>query len=170
MKDPYLKEGRLADVIAAVQVMASAKRPEGKITNWVESLEGKVNKKTIAHWTSIFQDHREFFLVYTLEGESEIKAALRLRYAFKSYDPETWIEYKPEDLRQLDKQIRDRLTTRPLTGDQIQALLNTVIELNNRALAEQSARRWWIPLITALLGFVGAIAGGLLSGLLKVAK
>jgi hypothetical protein len=108
--------------------------------------------------------------VYTLEGESEIKAALRLRYAFKSYDPETWIEYKPEDLRQLDKQIRDRLTTRPLTGDQIQALLNTVIELNNRALAEQSARRWWIPLITALLGFVGAIAGGLLSGLLKVAK
>jgi hypothetical protein len=45
MKDPYLKEGRLADVIAAVQVMASAKRPEGKITNWVESLEGKVNKR-----------------------------------------------------------------------------------------------------------------------------
>ncbi len=170
MKDPYLKSGRLADVIAAIQVMSSAKRPEREIKDWAHEFNRSRDPKVVAHWTSVFEDHREFFLTYRLDGEKELKAALRLRYAFKTYDAETDKEYKPEQMQHLSREIRDRLTTRPLQGDQIETLLNTAIGLDTRALEREAARKWWIPLLAATLGFAGAILGNLLSAMLGLHK
>jgi hypothetical protein len=168
MKDPYLKPGRLADVIAAIQVMSAAKRPERKIEDWANEFSRSRDPKTVSHWSSLFEEHREFFLTYKLKDEP--KAALRLRYAFKTYDAETGKEYTPEEIKGLSREERDLLTTKPLSGDHIGTLINTAIGLHTRALEQQSARRWWVPLLAAGFGFAGAIVGTFLSALIGLRK
>jgi hypothetical protein len=167
---PYLIKGRLADVIAAIQVMASAERPERKIKDWAHELDRNREDDTIARWTSVFQEHREFFLTYRLPGELDLKAALRWRYVLKTFDSKTGKEYTPVEIEALTDEKRWSLTTKPLAGDQIETLLNTAIALHTRAMEELGAARWWVPLIAALLGFVGAILGTALSALLGLHK
>jgi len=81
---PYRIPGRLADVIAAIQVMAARKRPEAKIEDWAYEFDRDRNAATVNRWTGVFRDHREFFLTYRLPGEHDLKAALRWRYALKT--------------------------------------------------------------------------------------
>jgi hypothetical protein len=168
-KSPYLKQGRLADVIAALQFMASAKRPEREIKEWAKVLD-VCDDSAIDKWTHVFTEHREFFHTYTLPGQSELKAALRWRYAIKNFDAETEIEYTPSQVKALPEAVRNSLTTKPLDGAQVGTLLNTAISLHTRALEELGASRWWIPLLSAILAAVGAIAGTLLARYLGLTK
>jgi hypothetical protein len=117
--DPYLKQGRLADVITAIQVMASAKRPEGKIKDWAWELDRSRDSRTVARWSAVFKEHREFFITYYLQNEEELKASLRWRYVFKNFDAETGQEYTPAEIENLLDDQRKLLTTKPLTGEQI---------------------------------------------------
>ncbi len=167
---PYRIPGRLADVIAAIQVMAAAKRPEAKIKHWAYEFDRNRDAATMDRWTSVFRDHREFFLTYLLPDEEDLKAALRWRYAFKNFDAESGKEYTPAEIQTLPEKQRWLLTTKPLTGDQIQTLLNTAIGLHTRAMEELRESRWWVPIFAALLGFVGALLGALLSGLFAIHK
>jgi len=166
--DPYLKPGRLFDVVAAIQVMGSAQRPEGEIERWAYEFERNRDPRTIARWTDVFMEHREFFITYRLGPQGDLKAALRWRYAFKTVDARTGKEYTPVEIEKLPKEQRDSLTTRPLSGEQIQTLLNTAIALHTRAMNELGARRWWVPLVASLAASsaVGAILGNVLSRLL----
>lgn len=168
--DPYLKSERLADVLAAIQVMASAERPEREIKDWAYELDRDREELTVARWTNVFEEHREFFLTYTLPGGGGLKAALRWRYTFKTFDSKTGKEYTPAEMATLTKEQRGLLTTRPLKGDEIQALMNTAIGLHTRALGELAAKRGWIPLIAAVLGFIGAILGVVVTALLGLRK
>jgi len=77
--------------------------------------------------TSVFQEHREFFLTYRLPDEQDLKAALRWRYAFRTVDAETGKEYTPAEVQSLPENQRWLLTTKPLGGEQIQ----TVVEYCN---------------------------------------
>ena len=120
--------------------------------------------------TSVFQEHREFFLTYRLPDEQDLKAALRWRYAFRTVDAETGKEYTPAEVQSLPEKQRWLLTTKPLGGEQIQTLLNTAIAVHARAMEELRESRWWIPVFAAILGFVGAILGVILSALLHLGK
>lgn len=157
---PYLKPGRLADVIAALQVMAAGQRPEKEIAGWADELSRSQADEEIDKWTGVFNEHPEFFLVYTLRVQEELKAALRWRYTNKLYDPVGKQEYTPEQKKELAKDVQFRLTTKPLGSDAIGTLMNTAIELHSRAIDELSARRWWVPVLAACLGFAGALIGG----------
>jgi hypothetical protein len=150
---PYRIPGRLANVIAALQVMASAKRPEAKIKDWAYEFDQSHDAATIDTWISVFRDHREFFLVYQLPGEQELKAALRWRYAFKTLDAESGKEYTPAEIKGLPEKQRWLLTSKPLGGEQIQTLLNTAIGLHARAMEELRESRWWVPVFAAILAF-----------------
>ena len=167
---PYLKESRLPDVIAAVQFMAAAPRPERAIPDWTKDLSGEglsddKRKKEIDRWMAVFNEHPEFFLVYTRKEEKDPKAALRVRYANKLYDHKTGIEYTEAQRDKLSLQdeeqraIRNRLTSKPLSTEAIAALMTTAIALHARANEERTARRWWIPVLAAVLAFFGAVAG-----------
>lgn len=158
-KSPYLQDGRLADVIAALQVMSARNRPEGEITHWSRTLSNDISKKSVERWANVFKEHPEFFLSYTLPNSTDKKSALRIRYANKPFDPQTGIRYNRDEIEALSDIKRDRLTTEPLAADAISALTNTAIELHNRAIQELSARRWWVPFVAAILGFSGAVAG-----------
>jgi hypothetical protein len=99
------------------------------------------------------------FLVYKLEGEDDLKAALRWRYVNKLYDSKTGKEYTPEEKDSLPKEKQWSLTTKPLPADGITALLNTAINLHNRAIEELGAARWWIPIAVVVVGGVLTLAG-----------
>lgn len=156
---PYLKPGRLADVLAALQIMAAGQRPEGTIDKWAEELSRDHGKEQIARWTAVFTDHPEFFLVYNL-GNAQLppKAALRWRYTNKRFDPKTDKEYTQELKELLPRSEQEFLTTKPLGGESISVLLNTAIELHSRQMAEQEASRW---LVSPLLSLLGAVLGGI---------
>jgi hypothetical protein len=95
---------------------------------------------------------------------------LRWRYAFKTFDAESGKEYTPAEIQALPEKQRWSLTSKPLGGEQIQTLLNTAIGLHARAMEELRESRWWVPLLAATLGFVGAIFGAILSAALGLAK
>jgi hypothetical protein len=158
-QSPYLIPGRLADVLAAVQIMAAAERPERKVKDWANELDRNRENSTVERWKSVFSDHREFFLVYTLEGDNDLKAALRWRYVNKLYDSKTGKEYTPEEKEALPKEKQWSLTTKPLPADGVTALMDTAINLHNRAIEELGAARWWIPLLVIVVGGVITLIG-----------
>jgi len=170
---PYLIDGRLADVLAAIQVMGSAKRPEARIPDLASALDGAKDASTVARWKAVFEQHREFFVVYHRPDDPTPKAALRWRYAYKRFDAETGKDYSEAEFAALDstnpedRKIRDRLTTKPLEAGQIQTLLNTAIGLRTTALEQRKANVWWVPLVTAALAFVGTLVGTWLTASLK---
>src|SRR5690242_18436076 len=51
-KSPYLTPGRLADVLAALQIMAAGQRPEGTMKHWADQLSGWSPEEQIARWTT----------------------------------------------------------------------------------------------------------------------
>lgn len=158
-KSPCLKPGRLADVLAALQIMAAGQRPEGTIDHWADQLAGWHPEEQIARWMAVFNDHPEFFLVYNLQNDPVRKAALRWRYANKLYDSKTETKYTQEEKEKLNKQQRDQLTSPPLDPDAISVLLKTAIDLHSRAIDELNARRSWVA---PALAFMGAIFGAIL--------
>jgi hypothetical protein len=168
MTNPYLNDGRLGYVVAAIQVMSAGERPEATIESWAKRLSGSKDEPTISSWKNVFEEHPEFFLIY--DHPNGKKAALRWRYALKTWDAKTDKTHLLEQIPTLAPEIRDRLTSKPLMGDQIQTLLNTAIALNTDALQKQTASKWWIPLLASVLAFAGAILGNLLSPLLGLKK
>jgi hypothetical protein len=158
-ESPYLKPGRLADVLGVLQIMAAGQRPEAKISKWAEDLSRGITPQT-ERWTAVFEEHPEFFLVYTLPNDPEKKAALRWRYTNKLYDPMTGVKMTQQAKDLLPKAQQDLLTTKPLEGEEIAVLLKTAIELHTRAIEELNARRWWVA---PVLGFSGAAFGAILA-------
>jgi hypothetical protein len=159
-KSPYLKPGRLADVLAALQIMAAGQRPEGRIDWWVKQLSPGLGENQTKRWTAVFQEHPEFFLVYSLENDAALKAALRWRYTNKLYDHKTGKEYTQQEKEALPQDEQYLLTTRPMDGETVSILLKTAIELHSRAIEEFTARRWWV---TPAVGFGGVAFGALLT-------
>jgi len=73
----------------------------------------------------VFKEHPEFFLTYRLDGQQDLKAALRWRYVNKLYDPKTNESYTQLEKEALSPEQQSLLTTRPLAGDEIATLINT---------------------------------------------
>lgn len=59
--------------------------------------------------------------------------------------------------------MKKRLTRRPLSADEIGKLMTTAMELHTRALSLLQESRWWVPIVSSLVGgIIGAVLGGLL--------
>src|SRR5262249_431154 len=124
-RSAYLKQGRLSDVIAALQIMGAGERPEKTIMSWAKELSYDDSDTEVDRWTAVFKEHPEFFLVYRLQGDPTLKAALRWRYTNKLYDSKSGKEYTPQEKEDLPEKQRWNLTTKPLASDAIAALMNT---------------------------------------------
>jgi hypothetical protein len=162
---PYQIPGRLNDVIAAVTVMAAHADSTMYIEKWVDQLSkvepGAVRDRAIRRWTQVFEGHPEFFIVYTLPTETQKKAALRLRYANKTIDPDT--KKEPVDFKALTDAQRGRLISMPLSEGLVNSLVATAINMHAAAIARNADRRYWIPIATSVLGLIGALVGSLLA-------
>lgn len=150
--------------------MAASERAEREIENWAYVLDRSRKPEDVDRWVRVFQEHREFFITYHLQGDETLKAALRLRYTFRTYDSQTGKEYTPIEIKSLSKEEKDRLTTKPLQAEQLQTLLNTAIELHARTIEQSKESRWWIPVFVAAVSFVGAVLGAMLPSLFKASS
>lgn len=162
---PYLTSPkRLADVIAAIQVMGVYKFYKADFASWSDRI--CADKTQANHWRKVFEDHPEFF---RLDG-AKAKASLVWRRQFpRIYHVDRGRELTSEELQQLPAQEHDtRVSRRPLAPSDVNALVTAAMDLHTRALEHQRERRWWVDVLVAVFvavaSLVGAMLGGYLSG------
>lgn len=156
MKTPYTSNSnRLANVIAAIQVLGTYKFYKLDFSDWAERIEGDNSKGE--YWKNIFIEHPEFFRI----NNTCTKASLVWRRNHpKRYnvDSEESITKEQFDHLKGSKQM-ERISRSPLSNEDVKALINSAISLHNNELNQKRDRRWWIPV---LVGFIGIIVGVLL--------
>jgi len=137
----YLKDGRLADVLALIQVLARekwAKRTE-------EGIVGTLQRKphSASTWIAVSLEHAELFRVLDPEDStaSEPKTALITRLLQPKLPPE-----KPEEATRLE----------PLTLAETSKLLDLAVTLHDRAI--QRKDRWKTVGISAISASAVVIA------------
>jgi len=156
-KSPYLKtENRLADVVAALQAMSTYKYYKLDFSQWADRITG--DKSQADHWKTVFIEHPEFFRLDSGRNKASLVARRQHQKRFH-VDQQTIIS--SEEYYSSTEQ--DRISRTPLSSEELALLINTAIELHSRAVAKTELTRWWIPLLTGVLGFCGALSGGLLA-------
>jgi hypothetical protein len=156
-KSPHLRsEKRIADVIAAIQAMANYKFYKLSFNDWADRIVG--DSEQGEHWRSVFEEHPEFF---RLDSKREKASLVVRRQHQKLYD----VDQERKIIRQEYSSLAstDRISRTPLTSAETSSLISTAIEMHSRAVDQENLKRWWIPLATAVAGFVGAILGAYLS-------
>ncbi len=147
---PYLNDQqRLADVIAAIQVMAVYKFYKLDFTKWAERISG--DSSQASHWQKVFEEHPEFF---RLDSEKARASLVWRRQYPRWYHVDLGRELSKEELDRLPKDVKDsRISRSPLTSDDIKALITTAIDLHSRALEEQKEKRWWYNALVTVGGW-----------------
>jgi len=156
-KSPYLEnDSRLADVIAALQAMATYKYYKLDFSQWANRITG--DQSTGQYWKNIFVEHPEFF---RLDSKREKASLVARRQHQKRFNVDTQATLTTAESRTSPHQ--DRLSRSPLSSDELALLVNTAIELHSRSVAKTELSRWWIPVLSAILSFIGALLGALIA-------
>jgi hypothetical protein len=181
----YLEQDRLAQIIAAIQIMGTSDWPSGSLNRWVSELEAgtQLTPKQLGltpihfgerkKWAAVFEQHPEFFKTFTVAGEERV--ALRWRFSQSvnsngktpsaaaatapSGDSPADVSWTAPETAEDDNEHKS--DSHPLTPEQISVLMTTAIELHSRAVAERNILdRFGPALITAVGALIGAVIGG----------
>jgi hypothetical protein len=157
-KSPYLSDpNRLADVIAAIQVMSTYKFYKLPFDGWADRINADPSRAT--YWQNIFEQHPEFF---RLDGQRE-KASLVWRRQYpRRFQVDDERVLTRDEYQSLDDKAKEHVSRVRLTPADIKTLVDTAINLHARALEEQKERRWWLPLASVIGGLVGGVLGALI--------
>jgi hypothetical protein len=133
---PYTKTGRLADVLALIQVLAFDENTHRSIAGIQEELQ--TSPTSGESWSSVAGEHPEFFRV---RKEAKRPLSLVARHVL------------PEDIE----------GRRPISPELAHRLLETAIDLHDRQVS--AAERWksFVPLWSALIGGVFGTGSALLT-------
>jgi len=133
MKHPYVESGRLADVMALIQVLALDKHAHRSESGLNDELQG--NPKSADSWIDVADKHPEFFRV---RGSGNHRISLVARHV----------------------QLRDQDDNRtPLSADFVGKLLQTAIELHDRELERKNHWKAYIPIIVAVTAGIFTFIG-----------
>jgi hypothetical protein len=153
-------DNRLADVIAAIQAMSTYKYYKMDFAGWADRISGDSTKGH--YWELIFQQHPEFF---RLDSGREKASLVWRRQHPKRYHVGLLRKLTNEEYDELPNDIKlQRVSREPLKSDEIQALIETAINLHTKEVELRQERRWWIPILSIIAGLVGALIGGILKG------
>ncbi|MFX0203301.1 MAG: hypothetical protein ACFFCW_44930, partial [Candidatus Hodarchaeota archaeon] len=145
--------------------MGAHPRARLDLDEWAKRLK---EPKSADDWEKVFADHPEFFVIWRDPNDpSNASAMMRWRHAYDLYDPVANRELTGDEVEALSAAERARLTKKPLTADQIEALLKTAIELHSRSIAHSQEIRWLTPFLFGLLGAIIGMAGTILGAYLK---
>jgi hypothetical protein len=175
-KTHYLEKDRLANVIAAIQILGVSDRASATLDRWVAELETaeEMNADQLElmsvkfadrkKWSAVFEQHPEFFKSYTLRGEQRV--LLRMRYA-QSFTPAgkkngtNGANGNGQHAEPRKESNHPPIESVPLTADQIQMLVNTAIELHAKESAAERKPERLSPFVMAAAGAaLGTVAGG----------
>ena len=155
---PYLKApGRLADLLAAIQVLGTFEFAAREIDKWEKRL-GRQPKSANA-WRDVFLEHPEFF---TYDDDKKYSLVWRRSFT-RDYDTvNKCILAGPEllELKQTEKEpgAVGRVSRKPLEREQIELLCHLAIDLHEREIQRNQEKRWWIAgvigMTTALIAIV----------------
>ena len=152
MKNPYLMARRLSEVIAAITAMGTYSFYKQSAEEWADRISG--SKARADHWRRVFEEHPEFFR----RASSAPDFSLVWRRQFpRNFDAAAAGEVLPDHL--VEGSPRDPIGRRPLKPSEVTELIGVAIRLHDRALEQQKAGTWWIPLAAAGLSFIGALIG-----------
>ncbi len=156
-QSPYLShQNRLSDVIAAIQVMGVYRHSARKIEAWVELLGNK--PKSADNWLKIFNEHPEFFRA-GLDEDGFHTLVLR-RAQPRTYNTKTGDEISIKEFKALEQSARKQYSRRPLSTEQILALIDAAAKLQTQATIRRQELRWWVSIVvTALAALAGSIIG-----------
>lgn len=160
MKNPYLTDGRLGDVIAAITVLGTY--PFYKLTAARWSYRIGSSEDRADHWRQVFQEHPEFFR--PASGGDKFSLVWRRQFR-RNYRIDETPEVVPD--YEIDGTTEDRVSRRPLEPAEVTELIGVAIKLHDRALEQAKARVWWLPLAAAGLSLVSVVAGAVLTALLR---
>ncbi|NRR92391.1 N-carbamoyl-L-amino acid amidohydrolase [Winogradskyella undariae] len=154
-ESPYLKyDNRLADVIAAIQVMGIYKFYKLDFSQWADRISGDINET--AKWENVFIEHPEFFRID--QTKKKVSLVWRRNYP-KNFDVDTRNEISKSDFLALSDEKKARISRNPLKNDDITMLIESAISLHSRALQLKQDKRWWVPvLIGVIAGVISTIA------------
>lgn len=151
---PYLKAQRLEDVIAAIQVTGKYAYYKLSPEKWADRISGDDSQKE--HWNEIFLEHPEFFRFDS--SKNKVSLAWRRNYR-KRFDVDEQRELSYEEYSSLSEEQKKRVSRLPLTGDEISILVNTAINLHQRAIEHNKEHRW---MSSPLFSILGVMVGGFL--------
>lgn len=157
--NPYLKDGRLSEVIAAITALGNYRYYKLDYEKCAERIANR--PQDADHWGSVLSEHPEFFRVDSIGKRASL---VWRRQNPKSFDPRRFRELTAPEFSKLSTEQKNSLSRRPLAPAEITALIGVAVNLHDRALEQHKAKNWWLPIVfTAGLAFLGAILGGQVS-------
>jgi hypothetical protein len=153
---PYLlNDGRLGDVIAAIQTLGTYKFYKLDFAGWADRIGG--DEEQADYWRKVFEEHSEFF---RLDSKRQRASLVWRRQHQKLFDVDLSQTISREKYKSLTDEQKARISRLPLSSSEIATLVNTAINLHSRALENKKDQRW---LVTALIGLAGVILGAWIS-------
>jgi len=158
-KSPYLNApNRLADVIAAIQVMATYKFYKLDFAQWADRIEAKTDRAD--YWRKVIKEHPEFFRT---DSKDEKASLVWRRQHQKRFDVDTESKITKEDFLARSDVSKARVSRSRLTSEELKTLIDAAIKLHSAAFEQKKYRSWWV---TPAMSFAGAIIGVILTALL----
>lgn len=142
-KTSYLKEGRLGEVLALIQVLAYDRNTSRSEHGLRDELKSKPESDN--SWVSLAQKHPELFRVREEDGEVD-RISLVSRYVL------------PHTLEN-GKKIRP-----PLEPSVVNKLIEVAIDLHDRERTRSERWRVIIPMLVAAISAGAAIAAAIIKG------
>ena len=153
---PYIANpNRLADLIAAVQVLGTYKFASRRLDKW----ERRLGRKPVSaeNWQTVFDQHPEFF---TKQGE--LVSLVWRRSRERNYDTFTKAILSRDEaikLSELENESNEeRLTRSPLNTTETSKLVDIAINLHEREIRHTQERRWWITAVISIVGLIISVA------------
>ncbi len=154
---PYIANPkRLADLIAAIQVLGTYRFASRRMQKW----EKRLGRTPVSapDWSTVFSQHPEFF---TTQGD--LISLVWRRSRERNYDTYNRQLLPRERAKELSQQESEdnamRLSRPPLDSSEVSKLIDIAVSLHEREIRHAQERRWWITAVLALLGFIITLYG-----------
>ena len=144
LKSSYLKDGRLGEVLALIQVLSFDRDTSRSEDGLQDELQGKPSSAD--SWVDLAQIHPELFRVRLPQAGKVQRVALVARYVLP-YEPEG---EQDEKRPQLESTI-------------VNKLMELAIELHDRQLERHDRWKTIVPMIVAIIGAAASIVAALIS-------